>query len=78
MRNARAKGHPTGSAPKLGAIVQFEWRGYNPYYGHVGIVIDVTATHIIVSDMNYRRLGEVTTRKVPINDRTIQWYIYVD
>jgi hypothetical protein len=28
--------------------------------------------------MNYRALGEVTTRKVPINDRTIKWYIYVD
>lgn len=78
MRNARAKWHKTGSNPSIGAIVQFEGRGYNPYYGHVGIVIDVTPTHIIVSDMNYRRLNEVTTRKVPINDRTIQWYIYVD
>lgn len=78
MRNAAAKWHATGSTPTLGAIVQFEGRWYNPYYGHVGIVIDVTSTHIIVSDMNYRRLGEVTTRKVPINDRTIQWYIYVD
>lgn len=72
MRNAAAKGHATGSTPTLGAIVQFEGRGYNPYYGHVGIVIDMTDTHIIVSDMNYRRLGEVTTRKVPKNDRTIQ------
>ena len=78
MRNAAAKGHATGSNPSIGAIVQFEGRGYNPYYGHVGIVIDTTSTHIIVSDMNYRRLGEVTTRKVPINDRTIKWYIYVD
>lgn len=78
MRNAAAKGHATGSNPTIGAIVQFEGRGYNPYYGHVGIVIDMTDTHIIVSDMNYRRLGEVTTRKVPKSDRTIKWYIYVD
>lgn len=78
MRNARAKWHATGSTPTIWAIVQFAGRWYNPYYGHVGIVIDKTSTHIIVSDMNYRRLGEVTTRKVPINDRTIQWYIYVD
>lgn len=78
MRNAAAKGHATGSSPKIWAIVQFEGRGYNPYYGHVGIVIDMTSSHIIVSDMNYRRLGEVTTRKVPINDRTIRGYIYVD
>lgn len=78
MRNAAAKWHPTGSNPSVWAIVQFAGRGYNPYYGHVGIVIDMTSTHIIVSDMNYRRLWEVTTRKVPINDRSIQWYIYVD
>jgi surface antigen len=76
--NARAAGNSTGSNPSIWAIVQFEWRGYNPYYGHVGIVIDMTSTHIIVSDMNYRRLWEVTTRKVPINDRTIKWYIYID
>ncbi len=78
MKNARAKWHPTGSTPTLGAIVQFEWRGYNPYYGHVAIVVDVTSDHIIVSDMNYRRKYEVTTRKVPRNDRSIQWYIYVN
>jgi hypothetical protein len=28
--------------------------------------------------MNYRRLYEVTYRKIPINDRAIKWYIYVD
>lgn len=78
MTNAAKAGHAIGSAPSIGAIVQFEWRGYNPYYGHVGIVIDMTDSHIIVSDMNYRRLGEVTTRKVPKNDRTIKWYIYVN
>ncbi len=78
MANAKKKWHQIGYNPKLGAIVQFAGRGYNPYYGHVGIVIDITKSHIIVSDMNYRRLGEVTTRKVPINDRTIQGYIYVD
>lgn len=77
IRNARAKGHPIGNNPTIGSIVQFEWRGYNPYYWHVAIVIDVTDTHIIVSDMNYRRKYEVTTRKVPRNDRTIQGYIYV-
>jgi hypothetical protein len=28
--------------------------------------------------MNYRRLNEVTYRKIPKNDRAIQWYIYVN
>ena len=78
MRNAAAKWHAIGYSPSVWAIIQFAGRGYNPYYGHVGIVIDVTATHIIVSDMNYRRKYEVTTRKIPINDRSIQWYIYVN
>ncbi|MCH8518747.1 LysM peptidoglycan-binding domain-containing protein [Candidatus Gracilibacteria bacterium] len=78
LNNARAKGHATGNTPTLGAIVQLGGRGYNPRYGHVGIVIDFTDTHIVVSDMNYRRLGEVTTRQIPRNDTAIQGYIYVD
>ncbi|MFK7779664.1 MAG: LysM peptidoglycan-binding domain-containing protein [Candidatus Gracilibacteria bacterium] len=78
IKNAKAKGHSTGTNPTLGAIVQFTGRGYNPRYGHVGIVMDITSTDIIVSDMNYRRLNEVTYRKVPINDRSIDGYIYVN
>jgi hypothetical protein len=34
--------------------------------------MEVQANHIIVSDMNYRRLNEVTYRKIPKNDRAIQ------
>lgn len=78
LTNARAKGHATGSTPTLGSIVQLEGRGYNPRYGHVGIVTDITDSHIIVSDMNYRRINEVTTRKIPKNDAAIRWYIYID
>ena len=78
IANAKSKWHSTGTSPTLWAIVQFNWRWYNPRYGHVWIVMDITATDIIVSDMNYRRLNEVTYRKVPRNDRSIEWYIYVD
>jgi surface antigen len=78
LRNARSKWHETGSTPGVWSIVVFHGRGYNPTYGHVWIVIDVTANDIIVKDMNYRRLNEVTVRKVPKTDRAIQWYIYVD
>jgi len=78
LSNARAKGHATGSTAQVGAIIQFGWRGYNPYYGHVGIVTDIQWGNLIISDMNYRALWEVTTRKVAINDRSIQGYIYVD
>lgn len=78
LRNAKAKWHSTGSAPWIWAIVVFHGKWYNPVYGHVWIVIDITATDIIVKDMNYRKLNEVTVRKVPKTDRAIQWYIYVD
>lgn len=78
LRNAKAKGVPTGQKPVPGAIVQFTGRGYNRYYGHVGIVADVTADHIIVKDMNYRKINEVTIRKIPRNDQTIDGYIYID
>lgn len=78
MSNARAAGVKTGSTPVPGAIIQFSGHGYNRYYGHVGIVADVTDDYVIVKDMNYRRLNEVTIRKVPKNDSGIDGYIYAD
>lgn len=78
LRNARAKWHETWKKPRVWSIVQFEGRGYNPTYWHVWIVIAVSNTHITVSDMNYRRINEVTVRKIPISDASIKWYIYVD
>lgn len=77
IANAKAKGHSIWKVPKIGSIVQFTWRWYNPRYGHVAIVMDITSKYIIVSEMNYRRLNEVTYRKVLKNDRAIDWYIYV-
>ena len=78
LRNARAKWHSTWSTPSLWAIVQFSWRGYNPVYWHVWIVIGIDWNNIIVSDMNFASFNKVTTRKVPINSANIDWYIYVD
>lgn len=78
LNNARAKWHPTGTTPQTWSIVVLDGRGYNPWYGHVAIVMEVKADTLIVSDMNYRRLYEVTYREIPKNDRAIQWYIYVD
>ncbi|MBP9811743.1 LysM peptidoglycan-binding domain-containing protein [Candidatus Gracilibacteria bacterium] len=78
LKNAKAKGVATGQKPVPGSIVQFTGRGYNRYYGHVGIVADVTDEHIIVKDMNYRKINEVTIRKVPRDDPTIDGYIYID
>lgn len=78
LRNAAAAGVPTGKTPAVGAIVSLSGRGYNSYYGHVGIVAGVEGNDIIVKDMNYRRLNEVTIRRIPKTDTTIKGYIYVD
>lgn len=78
LKNAAAKWHSTWDVPRIWAIVQFSGTWYNPRYGHVWVVMEVYSTHLIVSDMNYRRINEVTYRRVPINDRSIDWYIYVD
>jgi len=78
IRNAKAVGVKTGQAPIPWSIIQFSGRGYNRSYGHVGIVADVTDDYVIVKDMNYRGLYEVTIRKVPRDDATIDWYIYVN
>lgn len=78
IKNATAKWHATWTVAKLWSIIQFSGRGYNPRYGHVWIVMEVKPTYVLVSDMNYRRLNEITYRKIPINDRSIDWYIYVN
>lgn len=78
LRNAQAQGIPTGSTPTPGAIVVYAGPGTHPVYGHVGIVRKVEADHIIVTDMNYRRYNEITTRRERRNHRAIIGYIYVD
>ncbi len=78
LSNARAQWVPTWSEARAGAIISFSWRWYNPRYGHVWIVSEVNWDTLIVTDMNYRALWEVTVRKVDINDPAIKWYIYVD
>ena len=78
MKNAKAAGAKVGYKAIPGAIIQFSGRGYNRYYGHVGIVADVTDDYVIVKDMNYRSINEVTLRKVPVDDDSIDGYIYVD
>jgi surface antigen len=78
LRNAAAKWHATWKTPKVWSIVQLTGTWYNPRYWHVAIVMEVLDDYLIVSDMNYRKLYEVTYRKIPINDRTIDWYIYID
>lgn len=78
LKNAKAKGVPTGKIPVPGAIVQFTGHGYHPTYGHVGIVHQVKGNTMIIKDMNYSGLYKVTVREVSVNDPAIDGYIYVD
>ncbi len=58
VSRASAQGIPTGSTPRTGAIAQ---RG-----NHVGYVQSVNSDGtFVISDMNHRRLYEVTVRTVP-------------
>lgn len=76
LKNAAAAGVSTGSEPQAGSIVVFQGKGYNPKYGHVGIVVETDGDDVIVKDMNFRRLNEVTTRKISKDDAAIRGYIY--
>ncbi len=78
IKNARSAGRTISKTPKVWSIVQLTGRWYNRRYWHVALVMEVTATDIIVSDMNYRKLYEVTYRKLKRTDRAIDWYIYLD
>ncbi len=79
LRNAQKAGVPTGSDPRPGAIVVYDGPGYSPYYGHVGIVMEVGEKHIIVKDMNYAGLNQITTRREEYhNNSAIKGYIYAD
>jgi surface antigen len=78
LRNAQKKGVPTGKTPRPGAIIVYQGYGYPPAYGHVGIVMEVNEDHMIIKDMNYRALNEVTTRKESFDHPAIRGYVYVD
>lgn len=78
LNNAKAKWHSTSMTPNLWSIVVLHWKWYNPKYGHVAIVMWINWSELIVSDMNYRKLWEITYRKISTNDRAIIWYIHVD
>ena len=78
LKNAERAGVPTGSTPKAGAIIVYHGPGFPPAYGHVGIVMEVNEDGMIIKDMNYRALNEITTRRETFDNPAIRGYIYVD
>jgi LysM repeat protein len=78
LKNARKQGVATGDTPKPGAIIVYHGPGFPPAYGHVGIVMEVGDEGMVIKDMNYRALNEVTTRRESYDNPAIIGYIYVD
>ena len=78
LRNARKKWHATWNYAIPWAIVVLWGRWYNRRYWHVAIVRKVMKNYLIVSDMNYRRLWQITIRKIKRYWSHIRGYIYVD
>lgn len=71
--NAAAMGIPVDHTPTVGAAVV---TNDSPRHGHVAIVTEVTATSIVVSEMNYAHFNRVDTRTIPINSSSIKAYIH--
>lgn len=78
IRNAKKQWKSTGNDARPGAIIVYHGPWFPPAYGHVGIVMAVNDDHMIIKDMNYRALNEVTTRRETFNNPAIIGYIYVD
>jgi len=73
LNNAQAFGYKTGKTPVVGSIVVTT---ENARYGHVAYVEAVGETTITVSEMNYKGLGIISQRVLPLKSRVIRGYIY--
>lgn len=72
LASARAYGMATGSVPRNYSIIQTN----ESWYGHVGVVVEVSATTITIQDMNYAGEGVITRRTLSVNDPRIVGYVY--
>lgn len=73
LNNARAKGLPTGSVARPGALIV---TSENAYYGHVAYVEGVSDGKVTLTEMNYAGPYIVTRRTLSINDPVIKGYVY--
>jgi peptidoglycan DL-endopeptidase CwlO len=72
LAGARAFGYPTGSTPRVGAIMVTA----ESWYGHVAIVESVSAGNFTVSEMNYSGWGMVDWRTIIPGRVPIMGFIY--
>jgi len=72
LSGAKSAGFATGSVPKPGSIMV---TSESPV-GHVAYVESVNGDEVVVSEMNYRGFGVVSSRTIPIGSGFIKGYIY--
>lgn len=72
VSRAKAQGISTGKEAKVGSIVQTS----ESRLGHVAFVEAVEEGFIVVSEQNYKGIGIVSSRKIPIGSGVIRGYIY--
>jgi surface antigen len=76
LENARAQGYATMMTPMPGEIAVYRRGGhYDPRYGHVAIVVAVSAGGYTVAEANYYGLGVVDTRLVTWPDAQLAGFI---
>ena len=73
LTNARNYGAVIGNTPTPGAIVVTT---DNRRYGHVALITSADGAGFTVTEMNYEKFGEVNTRWISKNSKTIRGYIY--
>ena len=73
LSSAARSGYKTGSAPQAGAIIVTKERWP---LGHVGYVEDVSGDSVIISEMNYKGWGIVSSRTISRSSSVILGYIY--
>jgi surface antigen/LysM repeat protein len=72
LKNGKAAGYATGSAPAVGAVVVTN----ESRVGHVAYVEEVKGDKFRVSEMNYKGFGVRSERWIPIGSGAVRGFIY--
>lgn len=77
LKNAAEAGYRTGQVPQAGAVVVTSENGK---HGHVALVekIDHANGTMTISEMNYKGLGIVDSRELPLKDGVVRGFIYAN
>jgi hypothetical protein len=78
LANAGVQGVAISATPTVGAIVAYRPGGLYSAFGHVAVVVAVTATTYTVSEMNAPDWGRVDARTIGWPDAAVEAFIPLD